>query len=179
MPSLQALVKGASLTLVSRFWRRVNRNGPVVRGELGPCWLWTGTCINKGYGEIGIGGRGTGKITTHRLSYILAHNRLPRHVVCHLCDVPNCVNPAHLVDKPRTWNQQDMWDKGRHARSRAWRHAAKLTLAQVRYVLTQHDRSARAIARELVVDKATICRIRHGETWQHQLATVAVAPAAT
>lgn len=29
-------------TYEQRFWAKVDKNGPVVRPELGPCWIWTG-----------------------------------------------------------------------------------------------------------------------------------------
>src|SRR4051812_27991288 len=37
-----ACYKVRSRSLADRFWSKVNKDGPVVRSDLGPCWIWTG-----------------------------------------------------------------------------------------------------------------------------------------
>jgi hypothetical protein len=44
------------MSLPERFWKKVDKNGPVPahRPELGPCWLWTGALVGRGY-RVGLG----------------------------------------------------------------------------------------------------------------------------
>lgn len=82
-----------------RFWAKVDKNGPIpeCRPDLGPCWLWLGSKIKKGYGNC----RWEGKVwRAHRVAYLLVHGVVPAHrsgfELDHLCHVRSCVNPAHL-----------------------------------------------------------------------------------
>lgn len=69
------------------FWERVNKDGPTVRPELGPCWLWTGG-FSQNYGLLRIGGRA---IRASRVSWILANRRYPNGpLIMHACDNPPC-----------------------------------------------------------------------------------------
>ena len=36
---------------IERFWSRVDKNGPTVKEELGPCWLWKNKPLPSGYGN--------------------------------------------------------------------------------------------------------------------------------
>lgn len=82
------------------------------------CWLWIGSRTPRGYGKLYIGTNKTGAIETvyaHRFSYELhGHCRvLPAMMVCHRCDVPECVNPDHLFLGDGRANMQDARNKGR------------------------------------------------------------------
>ena len=91
----------------SRFWPKVNKNGP------NGCWIWTGARTRQGYGTIGPGGRGT-PILVHRFSYSIHKGPLPdKGVIMHICDVPACVNPDHLVAGTQSQNILDAVAKGR------------------------------------------------------------------
>lgn len=86
-------------TIEERFWPRVDKRGPVPphRPDLGPCWLWTGAKNNKGYGQLGLTGRGAGSVLAHRLAYNLLVGPIPDGLqLDHLCRNRTCVNPAHL-----------------------------------------------------------------------------------
>ena len=81
-----------------RFWVKVDKNGPVpaARPDLGPCWLWTGTKLPKGYGSFYyLAGR---RAYAHRFAYELLVGPIPadRPQIDHLCRVTSCVNPTHL-----------------------------------------------------------------------------------
>lgn len=96
-------------SLAERFWPKVDQRGD--------CWLWTGSINNYGYGMIAAGGRGGKVLKAHRVAWELTHGPVPDGLeVCHTCDQPRCVNPAHLWLGTHTENVRDMWRKGRGAR---------------------------------------------------------------
>lgn len=86
-----------------RFERRIRRTDG--------CWLWQGFRNHKGYGHFAIHGR---DYKAHRVAFELATGRHPgRLLVCHSCDNPPCVNPAHLWLGTMSDNALDMHAKGR------------------------------------------------------------------
>ena len=89
----------------------------VMRDPNSGCWLWMGQLDRKGYGQIASGGREGGNIYAHRLSLELSGINVPANkLVCHKCDNPPCVNPAHLFVGSQSDNIADMWGKGRRSR---------------------------------------------------------------
>jgi hypothetical protein len=103
----------------ARFWQYVDKAGPVLVSELGPCWLWTGAKFRGLYGAF----RMHGKIRhAARVSYEMKHGPIVGHVagdaerevvVMHRCDNPPCVNPDHLELGTDLTNIRDMIAKGR------------------------------------------------------------------
>lgn len=76
------------------------------------CWLYP--VSKKKYGLIWDRSEPTNQITAHRFSYKLHHGDIPSGMmVCHRCDVPNCVNPDHLFLGTALDNVRDMIQKKR------------------------------------------------------------------
>lgn len=94
------------------------------------CWIWTGFAFlnrphpGNRYGgtavKAGTGGKRSGwrHMTTHRAMMWAIHGPLREdQCVCHRCDVPLCINPAHLFIGSMKDNIWDSKRKGRHFES--------------------------------------------------------------
>lgn len=110
-----------------RFWRRVNQNGPIVRPELGPCWVWNAGTTVFGYGIIS-------RTLTHRFSWKLHNGTIPANTcVLHRCDNPPCIRPEHLFLGTKKSNAIDMAQKGRQRNQ-------VLSTAQIREIRARYSR---------------------------------------
>ena len=143
-----------------RFWSHVDKDRDSAgRG----CWLWP-TLEPNTYGAIGIGGA---HILAHRVSYALAHGETPRGIlVCHKCDVRNCVNPDHLFLGTHADNMQDALAKGRMAVGEA-RENAKLTRVTAEEIrVLRGSLSLRELADRYQVSTSTISRVVGNLRWK-------------
>lgn len=95
-----------------RFWKYVDKNGPLAESLGTKCWNWTGGKNWQGYGNYSLNKTSIG---THRFSWILHFgqpNEDKPHVL-HRCDNPPCVNPDHLFVGTNADNIRDRNSKGR------------------------------------------------------------------
>lgn len=116
-----------------------------------------------GYGMIWDGKRAE---RTHRVSYKLHCGKIPKgKIVRHRCDVPSCVNPAHLEVGTQMQNIAD-----REARKRtavgAMCSKTKLTPEQVREIRASGENKLILMAR-FGVSEATIRHTRSRRYWKH------------
>lgn len=150
-------------SLRERFWSKV----ALGTGDM--CWIWVARCQQGGYGQFRMHGR---IVAAHRVAYELAVGPIPAGLcVCHRCDNPSCVNPAHLFLGTQKENLADMVMKGREVRSRGERHGkAILTEKQVHEIrarCTGRLGEKTEIAREYGVNRHAISDIYHRKKWRH------------
>lgn len=143
------------------------------------CWNWTESLDGKGYGRVFFNAP-VRQVSAHRLSYFLHYGVQPGALcVCHRCDNPSCVNPAHLWLGTIADNNNDKISKGRHIVPRGGKPKvvrvsdgprrnprAKLTeqdVLEIRY----SDLPAATFAKRFGVSICTIRNARAGRRWPH------------
>ena len=146
---------------IKRFWSKVD-----VAGK-DDCWVWQKGISGFGYGNFHYGNM---SIRAHRFSYQLHNGKIRNHdCVCHSCDNPKCVNPAHLWIGTRAENNAD-----KEAKKRGVYPVQSNGEANTNSILTTPEViAARVMARKglpqariaklLGVSTATVCMIVNGE----------------
>lgn len=147
-------------TLEEAFWSKVRKQP--ARG----CWIWRGYRMLGGYGKLSYGGHA---LRAHRVAYQIYVGPIPLGLnVCHRCDNPPCVNPAHLFLGTHSDNVRDRHEKRRDARGE--KHGcAKITKADavaIRRARKKKTASVRQLAVEYGVSRATIYEIVNGKIWK-------------
>ena len=145
---------------IKRFWAKVDRgNGP------DECWPWTAArYVRAGYGACRAAGR---VVYAHRIAYRLAHGPIPPGLcICHSCDNPWCVNPAHLWAGTHAENMRDAIAKGRKVAPRGKRRITKADIPDIRAARARGD-TQRVVARRYGVSEGTIGNIDNDVYWSH------------
>lgn len=143
-----------------------------IHKEEGPdaCWTWTGTNNGNGYGVIQLS-RGN-FVRAHRAIYEFFVGDIPEgKFLCHRCDNPQCVNPAHLFPGSAADNTRDMISKGRQqdyssAPKGSDHHAAKLSVADVQAIRAS-SASTKELSAQYGVNIWSIQNVRARRTWKH------------
>ena len=130
------------------------------------CWEWTGTIRRNrgGYGGVKLGGK---IYRAHRLSYELHVGDIPEGMmVCHCCDNPPCVNPAHLFLGTHKDNMADMTSKRRrHGQKNPAAKLRDVDVNNIKAILKYCYRSGAELARIYGVTETAINHIKHGKSW--------------
>ena len=85
------------------------------------CWFWTAYKDRAGYGTVRVGSK---KRKAHRVMHEQIKGEIPAGLlVCHSCDNPSCVNPAHLWVGSSSENILDAVAKGRWTHTRGPRES--------------------------------------------------------
>ena len=87
-----------------RFWEKVDKTS----GQ-NDCWLWLGSKDRKGYGKFWMDGKVR---TAHRVAYAWAKGEILDGIdLDHTCQIPQCVNPEHLVPVSASLNSRLRWER--------------------------------------------------------------------
>ncbi len=156
----------ARIPLADRFWSKVKKTDG--------CWLWTGGTDSAGYGMMVLTNKSIGlrkAIKATRVSWQLHVGGIPEGIcVCHSCDVPACVNPAHLWLGTHTENMRDMMAKGRRkgvSLPGEKNPMSKLTWESVGVIRQRHSAGASGVslAKDFGVTPQLICLVVNGKAW--------------
>lgn len=137
--------------------------------EVGECWEWIGAVEKDGYGVFQGAVLGIMYHRAHRFSWAFhTQSRIPKGMfICHSCDNPRCVNPAHLWMGTLRENYEDMVRKGRRSTQRGENsHRAKLTEEEAKQILLD-PRPYAEIAATFRVARSTITSVKNRESWAH------------
>lgn len=133
------------------------------------CWLWIGNKNIFGYGVFFKDGKNR---RAHRISYELYKGQIPDNLlVCHKCDVRNCVNPDHLFLGTAQENIQDAYAKGKfkdHCGEKSHYHkldANKVKLIRELYIPNVFPMSK--LAEMFSVNHTSIHNIISYKTWKN------------
>jgi hypothetical protein len=139
------------------FWLRVNK---LSTG----CWEWTGLLNPQGYGCFHWQGK---PVLAHRFSLSLTSN-ITDKLVCHHCDNPRCVNPAHLYAGTAQTNSKDAKDRNRLWSAPGSKNPySKLTESEVLDIRAlPFSQAVNKYSNK--VSRGQICHIRYSKSsWQH------------
>lgn len=132
------------------------------------CHLWTKGITGAGYPNFWDGSH---KLGAHRFAWSLVNGPIPKGLqICHRCDTPLCVNPAHLFLGTHKDSAVDSIRKNRQAGGER-NPNARLTVANV-VEIRQTNTKAAILAEKFGVKVNTVAAIRGGRGWKSALASL-------
>lgn len=162
-------VGGKGVPAEDRFWKKVNKEGPVHTILNSKCWIWLGPLKGDRYGRLK---NVKGEYKPHRFSWNLHIGKIPVGLqVLHKCDTPTCVNPKHLFLGTQQDNIEDMRLKGRTTKGRCFNPtgkngSTKLTEKDILEIRKKYKKgNGLVLAEEYGVNGSTISRIITGARW--------------
>lgn len=131
------------------------------------CWYWQGDKNQKGYGAISFYHSGRRmRVLAHRVSHAVFKGKIPAGMdMCHSCDNPPCVNPAHLHPGTRYQNMHECMDRGRFSAG-VRRYNAKLTEDDI-HTIRADTGTYEEIARRYNITSASVSNIKGLKEWAH------------
>lgn len=137
---------------VTRFWAKVAK--PTPEG----CWEWQGALLKSGYGAFRLAGKTE---RAHRIAYFLSKENLnPNLEILHLCNNPQCCNPAHLRQATHAENLQQASQQNRMGNGTDGPGSkSNLSTEALHEILTSRA-SARALGRKYGIYHKTVINIQ-------------------
>ncbi len=134
------------------------------------CIPWVGGKNKAGYGRIGVGGREAGVMLAHRVAYKLAFGPIPEGLlVCHHCDNPACVNPAHLFLGTDADNTADCVAKNRNVKGERCQKnkLTEPTVILIRNRYASGDATQLQLANEYGIAQTLVSQVVRRLVWKH------------
>lgn len=142
-------------------WTEVMR-----RPDLGSCWEWNGGRYQSNYGQVSVGENASKP--AHRIAHLAWIGPLgeDQHV-CHRCDNPPCVNPAHLFAGTSKENMEDCARKDRisHGEKRSWHKLTESDVRDIRAAYATGEFSQKGLAASYGVAQSNINAVINRRTW--------------